>query len=75
MTEKQIIEMLAKQNQELMGIIRKFAERETDFNVVVNSYNGSQAEASTFDKRTDNTTHNITSRGGNSTNTNTTDVY
>lgn len=43
MTDKEIIEMLVAQNNRLMSILEAFASKDTK--VVVNSYNGSNAEA------------------------------
>lgn len=45
MADKEIIELLAKQNERLMQIIEQFAGKEQNVHVVVNSYNGSNAEA------------------------------
>lgn len=47
MEEKEIINMLIKQNNRLMQILEKFADK--DINVVVNSYNGASTDAINYD--------------------------
>ena len=55
MTDKQIIEILQQQNERLLQILQKFADKEQHVNVVVNSYNGGRADA---------TNHNRPQNGG-----------
>lgn len=45
MNENQVIEMLIKQNERLMAIIEKFADKDQKIinDIKVNSYNGSSA--------------------------------
>lgn len=45
MTDKEIIELLVAQNNKLMTIIEKFAEKDIIVNSTVNSYNNASAEA------------------------------
>lgn len=47
MSDKEIIEMLMKQNERLMQIIENYSKQETKVinDIKVNSYNGSQATA------------------------------
>lgn len=64
MTDKEVITMLLEQNAKLMGILEKFAEQPT--NIVVNSYNGSNA-TSTNDKTSTNNFDQATKINGEST--------
>lgn len=41
MTDKEVIKLLNEQNERLLNILEKFAEK--DINIVVNSYNGASA--------------------------------
>ena len=50
MTDKQIIEILQQQNERLLQILEKFADKEQHVNVVVNSYNGSEAQIKSTSK-------------------------
>ena len=44
MKHEEVIELLTKQNERLLNILEKFAEK--DINIVVNSYNGAYGESS-----------------------------
>lgn len=43
MKHEEVIELLTKQNERLLTILEKFAEK--DINIVVNSYNGAYGES------------------------------
>ena len=42
MSENEVITLLREQNERLLNILEKFAEK--DINIVVNSYNGASAQ-------------------------------
>lgn len=44
MTHEQVIKLLTEQNERLLTILEKFAEK--DINIVVNSYNGAYGDSS-----------------------------
>ena len=44
MSENEVITLLREQNERLLNILEKFAEKE--INIVVNSYNGASAQNS-----------------------------
>lgn len=50
MSDKQVIEILTQQNERLLQILEKFAGKEQHVNVVVNSYNGSEAQVKNTSK-------------------------
>lgn len=55
MTDEKIIQLLTEQNAKLMQIIEAFASK--GINVVVNSYNGSTAEANANGAKATNATN------------------
>lgn len=55
MTHEQVIKLLTEQNERLLTILEKFAEK--DINIVVNSYNGAYGESAV-----DNATTSINGR-------------
>lgn len=46
MSESEMIEILKEQNERLLSILEKFAEKDINIHTIVNSYNGSASQSS-----------------------------